>query len=1031
MSTPIELLIKYTTDYKDAIAGTKRVDAEVDTAAKNMSKKTDVAAKQMSESTARATKEMANHLDQLSFRSIMVGNALTFHVTVPLMALAAASMKAYMEMDSLSRGLTVVMGSSRAASREMERLADVAKLPGLGLREAYQGSLNLQAVGLSAREARDTMMAFGNALGTVGKGKAELAAVQEQIMQIVSKGKVMTEDIRIIRSYVPQITQAMGKAFGTSNVEDIAGMGVTGKEFVDRIVAELKKLPQMTGGIKNDMENAADSINKSLAKIGEDIAPTVAALVKDATSLFDVFTKLPEPVRKFMLAGSGLIALVGPIVAIVGQYNQLRITLGLLRESLEATKTAQVALTAAEATGTATSMTAAEVKKILALAEKEVAAAEAGSTVATKANTLAIKANALASSKLVGFFQTLPGAATAAIIGITALTYSVQRYTAAAEEAAKKAADLGDKWYSKNEEKIKESLKGKSDEFLRNQLNIISGDIERERKRLQELKEKGDWGRWFTSGDSAEDILRAKSDVPIVEENLKRLDQQWEVISEILKNRKNGKDAAEDQVAVLSKQVTEFEVAAAKAAQIGDKAGEEWAKINANYLKKLEENVKRAQEDKAFDKVAADMLAYEEYLADKFRLALKEQAKKREDALQETLSTLDRQAAVARLQGNELEAAKIEALREYHEAYAAATEIDPDTGKYKYSDSVRQNKIAQADAEYWVSVHKSIKDATEEAKQEAKKAVDEWRDYKLAAIEGARLEAEAMSDAVGEARAEAERLLVEGFAEAQQAAAEGKSGDYVKLLLDNSRKRAQKIIADARDEEAKNLRDELRNEQVAKIQTAGVNYEIGAASMKAALEQETDPSLRLNLVAEMGRANELATQQSVLADLIVTRAELNALAEKGIDITERANLAQAKANKTMAEAAAATEAAIKAEIDRQTEAVDAKIKEIRREDDERQRAFDNETRRRRDLTRFASGEDVWRNAVLGGINEMWGKNTALTSPSDYSQRPATDRETITALDRLRDEQMSTNRNLQQIRDVLNSKLGGQIGAFGR
>jgi tape measure domain-containing protein len=1030
MPTPIELLIKYAVDFKEAIAGTNQVDAKVEASAKKMAGSVDVAAKQMSTSTAKAAKEMANYMDQLSFRAIMVGNALTFKVTVPLMGLATAAMHAYMGMDSLTRGLTVVMGSSEAAASEMERLKEVAKLPGLGLKEAYQGSLNLQAVGMSATEARDGLMAFGNALAMVGKGKNELAAVQEQIMQIVSKGKVMTEDIRIIRSYVPQITQAMKAAFGTASVEEIAKAGVTGKEFVDRVVKELAKLPKMTVGVKNDMENVADSINQSLAKIGEDIAPSVSRILKAGTALLDVFTKLP-PLIRYTAEGFAALAIpIGPVLSIIGQLVQMKLTLQLLRTQQLALIEVQNISTAAQNANTASTATAAGVKKILADAEAALAAETAASTTATNANTTAVRGNMLANSRLLGFFKTLPGAITAAIVGISALTYSVNRYTEAAVSAAKAAAELGDEWYQQNEQKTISRLSGKSDSFLKRQREIISQNITAERKKLQDLKEKGDWGKWFTSTLSSADILRAKTDVPLVEENIKRLEQQLETIDKMLKDRRSGKSAVENQLASMLKQAMEYKIAAARAAQLGDKAGEEWARINANYIKRLADNIKQAQTDPEFDKVAADTLALEEYRADKRRYLLKRQADMREAELTGILSALEKEEAVAKYYGDEIGAAKARAMREYKEAIARAFEVDSETGQYKYGEEVRRNKLEKATAEYWLSVEESIKEAKDKAKQKSLEALEAEKDYVSTFIEGARLDAEALKDASGVAVAEATRVWVEAVADARKAEIEGKPAELIRQVYENGRKRSLAILRAAAKEEADKFKEQARAEKIAGIQIEQLSYETTVSAMRAALERETDPETRLKMVAEIGEAGELAAQKSVLAELIEARAELNRLAEEGIDITKRADLIQAKANKTLAEAKENTQRLIQEEVDRQAEAVKSKIAEIRREDEERQRAYENETRRLKDMTRFTSGEDMWRKSILSGINAMWGV-TPLSPTSDTSLRPTTDREAVRAIERLREEQDRTNYNLDQIYQVLNQRLGGRIGAFGR
>ena len=84
--------------------------------------------------------------DQLS----SIGNTLSVGVTLPVIALGAAVVNSAANMDSLKRGLIAVSGSAAEAERQFVGLKEVAKLPGLGLKEAVQGSINLQALGNSA-----------------------------------------------------------------------------------------------------------------------------------------------------------------------------------------------------------------------------------------------------------------------------------------------------------------------------------------------------------------------------------------------------------------------------------------------------------------------------------------------------------------------------------------------------------------------------------------------------------------------------------------------------------------------------------------------------------------------------------------------------------------------------------------------------------------------------------------------------------------------------------------------------------------
>lgn len=159
------------------------------------------------------------------------------------------------------------------------RLREVAKLPGLGFREAIQGSIRLQAVKLNAQLSERALASFGNALATVGKGKADLDGVTLALTQIVSKGKVSAEEINQIAERVPQIREAMKAAFGTADTEVLQKQNLAPEKFIEGIVAQLEKLPQASGGAQNAWENFTDSFDQAMVTLGGPLlAPLTQAL---------------------------------------------------------------------------------------------------------------------------------------------------------------------------------------------------------------------------------------------------------------------------------------------------------------------------------------------------------------------------------------------------------------------------------------------------------------------------------------------------------------------------------------------------------------------------------------------------------------------------------------------------------------------------------------------------------------------------------------------------------------------------------
>lgn len=284
---------------------------------------------QFSTAMQNAAREMKKAGDQLQ----NVGKSMTMNLTAPIVALGAAALYSFGQIDALKRGLISFSGSAQLAEEEFTKLREVAKLPGIGLEEAVKGSINLQAIGMSADDARKAMMAFGNAIATVGGGKENFDLAIRGFSQLTNASKPLQQDLYQIANQLPQVNKLMIEAFGTNRAEDLAKMGISGKQLADFLVVELGKLPQVSGGIKNSFENMSDSVKISLASFGEsieknfNISGKIDALASGLNSLVEGFRNLSPFTQGAILTFTALAAAAGPLIFSIGTIIKLMPTL--------------------------------------------------------------------------------------------------------------------------------------------------------------------------------------------------------------------------------------------------------------------------------------------------------------------------------------------------------------------------------------------------------------------------------------------------------------------------------------------------------------------------------------------------------------------------------------------------------------------------------------------------------------------------------------------------------------------------------
>ncbi len=267
---------------------------------------------------------------------ITLGIGFTAALTVPLVAVGRASLEAAVEMDSLKRGLTAIVGSASEANVQLGRLTEIAKLPGIGFQEAIQGSIRLQAVGFSAAESEKSLVQFSNAIALFGGGREELDRVILQLGQMRAAGKVLNQDLRPIIQTAPAVAQAMREAFGTVTAGDIDKLGLSSEEFLDILITQLAKLPRAAAGARNTFENFRDTLFRVSATIGDAIIPVMTTLINIvepvAEAIARVFKALPGPLQVTVVLFGALLAAAGPLVTVVGfaslGFGRLAVAIG-------------------------------------------------------------------------------------------------------------------------------------------------------------------------------------------------------------------------------------------------------------------------------------------------------------------------------------------------------------------------------------------------------------------------------------------------------------------------------------------------------------------------------------------------------------------------------------------------------------------------------------------------------------------------------------------------------------------------------
>lgn len=268
------------------------------------------------------------------------GTALSIGFSAPLIAAGAAAIKAGSDMESLTMGLKAVMKSSQATADEMAKLREVAKLPGLGLEEAVKGTIRLQILGNSANESRRIMGELGNALAVVGGGREDFNEVIRQLSQLGAVGKVTKENLDPIIERIPQLAAIIKEKFGAEALGDPAKtferLGISSQQLIQIITDELAKGERAGNTYKNSWTNIEQAAKDAAAEFGKTLLPIAQRVLDDfltpgiekAKALATAFRDLSPEAQSVALQFTAIAAAIPLSIVVLGTLAEKAAAIG-------------------------------------------------------------------------------------------------------------------------------------------------------------------------------------------------------------------------------------------------------------------------------------------------------------------------------------------------------------------------------------------------------------------------------------------------------------------------------------------------------------------------------------------------------------------------------------------------------------------------------------------------------------------------------------------------------------------------------
>jgi len=254
--------------------------------------------------------------------------------------------------DTYERSLAALSGSSTVAKKQLADLLELAKMPALGPQEVIETFTGLTAASMSAEQAKDTILAFGNAAARAGKGPMEFGRAMIQLQQMYSQNILRTEDLRLIMAAIPETMKVMQARFNTTNLLKIR-KDMSAREFIAGLTEGFLELDPAASGAANAMVNMQQDVDLLKAAIGTEYVDSVIWASERTTDLTEALRNADPALRKVVawgtLGAGGIAKIGGGALETAANIGQIAIALNGLKAARVAATIATNAQSAAEA----------------------------------------------------------------------------------------------------------------------------------------------------------------------------------------------------------------------------------------------------------------------------------------------------------------------------------------------------------------------------------------------------------------------------------------------------------------------------------------------------------------------------------------------------------------------------------------------------------------------------------------------------------------------------------------------------------
>ena len=234
------------------------------------------------------TKGFESGLNKISSTGVAIGNLMADvirQVAQTISEVSKMGVEYNAQIETYQTALTTLTGSAEKANKIIEQVKKDAAATPFEVASLVKGNQLLISAGLSAEQARDDILALGNAISATGGGEEELSRMVINLQQIKNVGKASALDIKQFAYAGIDVYGLLADYTGKTR-EEVTDLEISYED----LTGALKFASQEGGKYFNAMEKQSETFNGQLSNLKDNFM----AFLGEAT--IPLFTFLKDEV---------------------------------------------------------------------------------------------------------------------------------------------------------------------------------------------------------------------------------------------------------------------------------------------------------------------------------------------------------------------------------------------------------------------------------------------------------------------------------------------------------------------------------------------------------------------------------------------------------------------------------------------------------------------------------------------------------------------------------------------------------------